>query len=94
MYQDYLCTPENEDLQSFLDMCFLCWRITHNIDSEFEYDCTCTVYCLYGQCKHVINFSCDKSIHKISDGLDFRPLKCAGKHGKIKGSGTSHERYD
>ena len=94
MYEHYLSTPENEDLKSFLARCFSCWRITQNSDSEFKYDCTCPIYCLYGQCKHVIRFSFDKGIHKLPEGLDFRPLKCAGKRGKPKGSGTSHERYD
>ena len=54
IHDTYLCTPEDENLNQFLDRCFSCWQITRNADAPYGYDCSCPVYYLYSQCKHAI----------------------------------------
>ena len=94
VHEHHLSSPEGENLNQFLDRCLSCWQLTRNADSPYGYDCSCPVYCLYSQCKHVIRYGVDQGIHEIPDGCDFRPLGRAGKRRRPKGSGDCCERCD
>jgi len=49
---------------------------------------------LYSQCKHVIRYSIEQGVHKIPNGLDFRPLGQAGKFRRPKGTGNYYSWYN
>jgi len=94
LYDTYLLEPENESLNDCLSRCMSCWVITRCEESDYKYNCSCPLYCLYGMCKHVIRYSVDKEEFPIPDGCDFRPLKQAAQRGRPKGSGNSYNRED
>ena len=81
LHDSYLLEPENESLNDCLTRCMSCWVITCCKQSDYKYNYSCPVYCLYGMYKHVIRYSVNKGEFPIPDGCDFRPLKQAAKHG-------------
>ena len=88
IYQYYLCSPVDENLNKFLNCYLSCWQLIRNTGLPYGYDCSCYVYYLYTQCKHVIGYGIKKGIHIIPEGLDFGLLRCTGECGRLKGSGN------
>ena len=75
LYESYMIEDnKNKNFDDFLS-CKLCiWFLTSNNNSPFKWDCSCPIYNLYGQCKHVIQYTLRNNIILLYEELNLESL--------------------